>query len=113
LRCGPDDVTLATGSMASATLAFNPATGVRNAHFIETFAIAPGESGFFGTPPLDGSASLDIRLTTNPDTFTLVPGGDFINGAFGTAQLVPEPASIAVLGAGLLGVIPLRRRLQR
>jgi hypothetical protein len=105
-----DDVTLATGSLASATLAFNPATGVRNAHFIETFAIAPGESGFFGTPPLDGSALLDIRLTTNPDTFTLAPEGDFINGAFGTAQFVPEPGSMVLLCSAVAGLLIVRRR---
>jgi hypothetical protein len=64
---------------------------VRNAHFVETFAIAPGESGFFGA--LDSWALLDIRLTTNPNTFTSVPGGVYVNGAFGTAQFVPEPGS--------------------
>jgi hypothetical protein len=43
---------------------------------------------------------LDILLTTNPGTFTVVP---CFNGDFGSAHFVPEPGSIAVLAAGLLG----------
>ena len=105
-----DDVTLATGSLASATLAFNPVTGVRNAHFVETFAISPGESGFFGASLLDGSVLLDIQLTTNPNTFTLVPGGDYINGAFGTAQFVAEPGSMMLFCSAVAGLLIVRRR---
>jgi hypothetical protein len=109
-----DDVTLATGSLSSAGLAFNPATGVRNAHYVETFAIAPGESGFFGASPLDASL-LDIRLTTNPSTFISEPGANgttvnYVNGAFGTAQFVPEPGSMLLLCSAVAGLLMTRRR---
>ena len=40
-----NDVTLATGTLISASLVFHPDTGVRNAHFTDTFVSSPGESG--------------------------------------------------------------------
>jgi hypothetical protein len=104
-----DDVTLATGSLSSASLAFDPATGVRKAHYDQTFIPVAGQGGFFATPAFDGSVLLDVLLTTNPDTFMVVPGSNgasvnFVNGAFGTAQFVPEPGSIVLLVTGVLGL---------
>src|SRR4051794_31158329 len=69
-----DDIVLATGVLSSAALKFNPATGVRNAHYVETFTPAAGEAGFFGGPSFGDSLLLDIQLTTNPNVFTSMPG---------------------------------------
>jgi hypothetical protein len=109
-----DDVVLATGTLSSAALKFNPATGVRNAHYVETFTPVPGEAGFFGAP-LDDAALLDIQLTTNPNVFTSAAGPNgttvnFVNGGFGAAQFVPEPASLLLLCSPLGGLAIARRR---
>ncbi len=110
-----DDVVLALGTLSKASLTFHPATGVRNAHYVETFAPTPSEAGFFAAPPLDISSLLNILLTTNPDTYKSVagPGGtsvNYVNGAFGSVQFIPEPASLVLLCSAVGGLIIARRR---
>jgi hypothetical protein len=111
-----NDVVLATGSLLSASLAFNPVTGTRSAHYLTTFQPVATEASFVAGPGF--GVNLDIALSTPATDFQVIPvdamtvldvGG--ANGtATGTAQLVPEPATIALLGAGLLGLTILRRR---
>jgi PEP-CTERM motif len=99
-----NDITLATGSLISASLMFNPATGVRNVHYADTFTSAPGETGFINSQ----SGRIDIFLTTLPGDFAAPPQPDgttvqLVNGATGTASLqIPEPSTLVLVLAGLL-----------
>ncbi len=113
-----DDITLGTGAMVTGTASLNPATGVRTTHFVDTFASAPGEAGFFLAPVLGSATFLDFLATTNPGLLQITPGPggtviQTINGSTGVAQFVPEPGSIVLLGIGLLGLAPLLRRSRR
>ena len=105
-----DDFILGTGTLYSASMAFNPVTMVRSAHYVESFAPAPNETGFFGSiPPL-----LEEFLTTPPAAFQALPQPDgttilLVNGGTGQADFVPEPTSMVLLASGLLGVALVRR----
>ena len=113
-----DDVTLATGSMVTSFSNLDVTTGVLTAGEVETFRPSAGQTGFFSSPLLDGSTFLDI-LASNPAMFVSTPQPDgttitTFNGFTGTAQfVVPEPGSIGLLGAGLLGLVPLLRRARQ
>ena len=110
-----DDVTLATGNFLSG--AFGPQSNGRvGAQFVEGFVPNPAESGFFaGTNGIP--SNIDEMLFNTPTSRVQGPnniGGLYtvVNDGFGTVTLqpVPEPTSIAVLGAGLLGLLALSRR---
>lgn len=110
-----NDMTLATGSLISAALAVTP-TGGRTAAYALTFQPLAGESGFFASPGIP--LSLQVSLLTPAAAFAITPinsttvisTADGNLGSGGTIQLVPEPASTAMLTAGLLGLMLLRRR---
>ena len=111
-----DDITLASGSMATASATLDLSTGKRDVPDLVTFAPAAGQTGFFLSPALDGSVLLEFLASSLPDFVnTIEPDGTLItifNNSVSSAQFVPapEPGSILLLVAGLLGLAPLLRR---
>ena len=99
-----DDITLGSGSLISASM-YRDTALTRHATYLDTFAFAPGVSGFFVSPtPLQ----IEELLTTLPSAFTQsMPDstGQFeiaVNGGSGEAHFaVPEPASVTLLGQNL------------
>jgi hypothetical protein len=111
-----NDLVLATGSLISGALRRDPVTDIRSARFVDTFTLVPSQAGFFVTPP--GTATkLEINLTTLPDRFSALPQANgnviqLVNNGSGTARLVPEPASLALVGIAALGLWPARTRMR-
>ena len=101
-----NDFQLAHGTLITATLALDPVTGIRHAHFLDTFVPEPNEAGFFVTPEAGVPVLLQIDLTTPPDSFQAIPQSDgttiqLVNNGAGTAVLVPEPGSLGLLVGGI------------
>jgi hypothetical protein len=103
--------------MISASLAFNSATGIRSAHFLESLESVPGQSGFF----VDSIEGIEIFLTTPPSAFLATPQPDgttiiTVNAGIGTASLqvpvqVPEPSTLMLILGGLMA-LPFAKRVR-
>ena len=89
----------------------------RARHIFETAQSAPGEAGFFSTPPSQ-HAMIEEFLTTPFSTFSTAPGLggatiQMVNGGDGAIDLlVPEPASLMLLASAVAAFALVRRRRQ-
>ena len=112
-----EDITLATGSLTHGSFG-TQANGQPGVHFIETYTPAPGEAGFSVSPtgPHTSIEEFLFNTSTSRVQGTFADGSTYVvvNNGIGAADLlVPEPASITVLGAGLFALAAFRRHSKR
>jgi hypothetical protein len=114
-----DDITLATGTLVSAHITLNPAPGIRSiGDFLLTFQPTADADGFFSTP-VSQHDEIEVVATTPTTALKIYPDPDgdpnfqagVLNGGSTSISFqVPEPASILLLGCGLVGLAAVRRR---
>jgi hypothetical protein len=114
-----DDILIATGTPTSGTGTLNPAlstcsggggSGINCGSFgaASTFNLTTAGSGFFTAPnPFYNVSFQSGQLNNFSPTGTQV-----INGSLDVVFAVPEPASVALIGLGLMGLGLSRRRKQ-
>lgn len=109
----PDgDIALASGQLINGSAGFQPATGAPTLAAMTTFDLtARGLNYFIGPVPFYQFA---LTSTTANSGNVIVAASDgqsiTINGINGGANFVPEPLTLSLFGAGLLGAGALRRR---
>jgi hypothetical protein len=88
-----DDIVLGTGTMVSGVASFDPATGIRTTHFVETFTPTPDASEL--SPFVNSPAVFDLVNSGPASLLVNRPGPNgtilqTINGATGVAEAVPD-----------------------
>ena len=100
-----------TGTLADASLNF-AATGATGPIFNATFIVGSFNAAFLSDygllPVLDGTGKTTLNLAGNFDSGAESSGG--VNGSVSDLAQVPEPASLALLGSGLLATGGFVRR---
>jgi hypothetical protein len=113
-NCGTDQqLVLNTGSLSNAGLnQANIINGIPSANADATIVAGPNEGGFFVFPTNLMSIVFEASFTNTPGVVTTTGNIVTINGGGGNVDIVavPEPLTLSLFGAGLLGAGALRRR---
>ena len=118
--CGSAPLVLATGSLNAGPGPNNNVSVINGdpAAHAEVSSVAGLNAGTFFISPSIGSFDFNSSFTNDSDVFTQTTVGSnqviTINGGGGNVTLIPapipEPVTLSVFGAGLVGAAALRRR---
>ena len=116
--CGADQqLALATGTLSNQGLnQANILSGIPSANADATIAAGANAGGFFVSPANLLSVLFEASFTNTPGVVTQNGNVITINGGGGNVDMVtsavPEPMTLSLFGAGLIGAGALRRRLK-